>query len=195
MNPKTSVSDLSRRKFIGACCASVGATGMLSALAQLRLIGAVANPDNGTLTTPGTAAATQPDFKALVCLFLAGGNDANNLLVPTDATTYAAYAAGRGVLSLPQNSLLPITPKTSDQNGAPILNTTMPETAIRNANSAPMRCFEPNATEKLLTSTPSIANPAIISMKAIGTTLVIATTDDAKNATTTHSTAFTSAAA
>ena len=114
MNPKTSVSDLSRRKFIGACCASVGATGMLSALAQLRLIGAVANPDNGTLTTPGTAAATQPDFKALVCLFLAGGNDANNLLVPTDATTYAAYAAGRGVLSLPQNSLLPITPKTSD---------------------------------------------------------------------------------
>ena len=114
MNPKTSVSDLSRRKFIGACCASVGATGMLSALAQLRLIGAVANPDNGTLTTPGIAAAPQPDFKALVCLFLAGGNDANNLLVPTDATTYAAYAAGRGVLSLPQNSLLPITPKTSD---------------------------------------------------------------------------------
>ena len=38
MNP----SDLSRRKFIGACCAAVGTTGMLSALAQLRLIGAVA---------------------------------------------------------------------------------------------------------------------------------------------------------
>ncbi len=113
MNPKTSV-DLSRRNFIGACCASVGATGMLSALAQLRLIGAVANPQNGTPNTPATAAATQTDFKALVCLFLAGGNDANNLVIPTDATNYAAYAAGRGVLSLPQNAVLPITPKTSD---------------------------------------------------------------------------------
>ncbi|MSU25211.1 MAG: DUF1501 domain-containing protein [Opitutus sp.] len=106
MNPKTSVSDLSRRKFLGACCASVGATGMLSAMAQLRLIGAVANP--------ATAAAPQTDAKALVCLFLAGGNDANNLIVPTDAATYAAYAAGRGAIALPQASLLPITPKTSD---------------------------------------------------------------------------------
>ena len=106
MNPKTSVPDLSRRKFLGACCASVGATGMLSAMAQLRLIGAVASP--------GTAAAPQTDSKALVCLFLAGGNDANNLVVPTDAATYAAYATGRGALALPQASLLPITPKTSD---------------------------------------------------------------------------------
>ena len=32
MNSKTSLPDLSRRKFLGACCASVGATGMLSAL-------------------------------------------------------------------------------------------------------------------------------------------------------------------
>ena len=34
--------DLTRRKFIGNCCAAVGATGILSALAQLRVIGAVA---------------------------------------------------------------------------------------------------------------------------------------------------------
>ncbi len=79
------------------------------------MIGAVASPDNGILTPPRTAAAVpQTDFKALVCLFLAGGNDANNLVVPTDTTTYAAYALGRGVLSLPQASLLPITPRTSD---------------------------------------------------------------------------------
>ncbi len=110
MNPKTSLPDLSRRKFLGACCASVGATGMLSALAQLRLIGAVAD----TSSTPRVAAAPQTDFKALVCLFLAGGNDANNLVVPTDTSTYAAYALGRGALSLPQSALLPITPRTSD---------------------------------------------------------------------------------
>lgn len=113
MNPKTAV-DLSRRNFIGACCASVGATGMLSALAQLRVMGAVANAQSGAPATPATGAATQTDFKALVCLFLAGGNDANNLVIPTDATNYAAYAAGRGVIALPQASVLPITPKTSD---------------------------------------------------------------------------------
>jgi uncharacterized protein (DUF1501 family) len=113
MNSKTATPDLSRRKFLGACCASVGATGMLSAMAQLRLIGAVANAD-GTITPPSIDRAPQTDYKALVCLFLAGGNDANNLVVPTDATTYAAYAAGRGALALPQSSLLPVTPRTSD---------------------------------------------------------------------------------
>ncbi|MSU71495.1 MAG: DUF1501 domain-containing protein [Opitutus sp.] len=110
MNSKTSTPDLSRRKFLGACCASVGATGMLSTLAQLRLIGAVADSP----PTPGRAAAPQTDFKALVCLFLAGGNDANNLIVPTDPSTYTAYATGRGALALPQSSVLPITPRTND---------------------------------------------------------------------------------
>ena len=93
--------DPSRRRFLGQCCAAVGTTGLLSALAQLRLIGAAAQPG-----------AT--DFKALVCLFLAGGNDANNLIVPNDPASYAAYAAARGALALPQNSLLGITPNTSD---------------------------------------------------------------------------------
>ena len=111
MNPKTAAFDPSRRKFIGACCASVGATGMLSALAQLRMIGAVASPGNNPITA---AAVPQTDFKALVCLFLAGGNDANNLIVPSDNATYAAYATGRGALALPQVSLLPITPRTND---------------------------------------------------------------------------------
>ena len=102
-------NDLSRRKFIGACCAAVGTTGMLSALAQLRMIGALASTDGS-----GVAAATGPDFKALVCLFLAGGNDANNLIIPYGAADYAAYATSRGALALPQAPLLPIAPRTSD---------------------------------------------------------------------------------
>ena len=66
-------TDLSRRRFIGRACAAVGTTGMLSALAQLRMIGALA------------ADAAPSDYKALVCLFLYGGNDSlNNLLIPTD---------------------------------------------------------------------------------------------------------------
>jgi uncharacterized protein (DUF1501 family) len=99
-------SDLSRRSFVKGCCAAVTATGLLSALSQLRLLGAVAS-SNAT-------AAGDPDFKALVCLFLSGGNDANNLLVPNDATGYAAYAAARGTLALPQAGLLGITPRTTD---------------------------------------------------------------------------------
>ena len=113
MNPKTFSPDLSRRQFLTGCCASVTGMGMLSALAQLRMIGAVASPGNGSLVQPTAAAAPQSDFKALVCIFLFGGNDANNLIVPTDASTYAAYALGRGALALPQASLLGISPKTS----------------------------------------------------------------------------------
>jgi len=92
--------DLSRRRFIGQACAAVGATGMLSALAQLRMIGAL-------------AADTAPsDYKALVCLFLYGGNDSNNLLVPVDTASYQLYSADRTVLALPQSTLLPISPKS-----------------------------------------------------------------------------------
>lgn len=47
-------------------------------------------------------------YKALVCVFLGGGNDANNWIVPTDNTTYGEYAAARGNLVLPQSSLLPL---------------------------------------------------------------------------------------
>jgi uncharacterized protein (DUF1501 family) len=104
----------SRRKFLGQCCAAVGATGMLSALAQLRLIGATASAGNGPFVAPGTASAIPADFKALVCLFLAGGNDANNIVIPIDPSGYRAYTTGRGALALPLNRALPVTPRTSD---------------------------------------------------------------------------------
>jgi uncharacterized protein (DUF1501 family) len=55
-------------------------------------------------------AQTTSDYKALVCIFLFGGNDANNMLVPFDTTGYAAYSSIRGPLALAQNTLLPLTP-------------------------------------------------------------------------------------
>jgi uncharacterized protein (DUF1501 family) len=106
MPRNTTVFDPSRRRFLGSCCAAVTATGFLSQLAQLRLMSAVA--DTGTSTPPLTAGAPQPDYKALVCLFLAGGNDANNVIVPIDNATYAQYAAGRGALAITQADLLPL---------------------------------------------------------------------------------------
>jgi uncharacterized protein (DUF1501 family) len=52
------------------------------------------------------------DYRALVCVFLAGGNDGNNMVVPTTTTEYNLYAAARAAsgLGIDRDSLLPITP-------------------------------------------------------------------------------------
>ena len=55
-------------------------------------------------------AQTSPTYKALVCVFMFGGNDANNMVIPNDSVGYANYAALRGALALPQSSLLGLTP-------------------------------------------------------------------------------------
>ncbi|MBK6601644.1 MAG: DUF1501 domain-containing protein [Betaproteobacteria bacterium] len=56
------------------------------------------------------------DYKALVCVFLYGGSDGNNLLVPLDSAGYGQYAAVRGAgsgIALTQAELLPIQPRNS----------------------------------------------------------------------------------
>ena len=54
------------------------------------------------------------DYKALVCLFMFGGNDSYNMLVPRSTPEYNAYAASRQNLALQQTNLLPINPLTPD---------------------------------------------------------------------------------
>jgi uncharacterized protein (DUF1501 family) len=54
------------------------------------------------------AADTSGPYKALVCLFMSGGNDSHNWVVPTDATGYAEYAAARRELAVPASKLQPI---------------------------------------------------------------------------------------
>jgi uncharacterized protein (DUF1501 family) len=56
-------------------------------------------------------AQTTSDYKALVCIFMFGGNDANNMLIPFDTNGYSNYATIRGPLALAQNTLLPLTPQ------------------------------------------------------------------------------------
>jgi uncharacterized protein (DUF1501 family) len=53
-------------------------------------------------------AATADDYKALLCIFLYGGNDSNNVVVPLDSAGYANYAKLRSILALPQAQLLPL---------------------------------------------------------------------------------------
>jgi uncharacterized protein (DUF1501 family) len=112
---KTPPPDLSRRAFVRqACCAAVGTTGVLSALGQLRVMAALTGDNLGRTT----AAAVAPDYKALVCLFLQGGNDGTSLIIPTAASDYAAYATARGELAIAQANVLPLAPKKySDGRG------------------------------------------------------------------------------
>lgn len=46
------------------------------------------------------------DYKALVCVYLMGGNDGNNMIVPVDTARYAAYQSIRGGLALTGTELL-----------------------------------------------------------------------------------------
>ena len=90
-----------RRTFIRqAACAALTTTGILNTILDLRRLSA--------------APLDTSDYKALVCLFLFGGNDANNVIVPHDASGYASYAAARGTLAIPQASLLPLTLQNGD---------------------------------------------------------------------------------
>ena len=94
--------DNSRRRFIQRSAA-------LAALA----LGAQRNLID--LVPPAQAQATG-DYKALVCVFLFGGNDGNNTIVPYDTAGYAQYAAVRSSASgiqLAQGSLLPIHPSSA----------------------------------------------------------------------------------
>jgi uncharacterized protein (DUF1501 family) len=58
-------------------------------------------------------AQTSSDYKALVCIFMFGGNDANNMLIPFDTAGYGNYSSVRGPLALPQSTLLQLAPQPS----------------------------------------------------------------------------------
>lgn len=103
MNPPL----IPRRKFLQrAACAAVGNLGIASTIWNLRAINAAAQAPTGGIQ-PG-------DFKALVCVFLYGGNDSANLLIPRDAASYAAYSNLRGILAIPQANILPISDLVND---------------------------------------------------------------------------------
>jgi len=61
---------------------------------------------NLLLATPPAHAA---DYRALVCVFLYGGNDGNGTIIPTDLATWNQYSAVRGALAQPRASLLPLS--------------------------------------------------------------------------------------
>ncbi|MEK8030304.1 DUF1501 domain-containing protein [Ideonella sp. DXS29W] len=84
-------------------------------------IGLAAVGGAGALLGPRMAVAG--DYKALVCIYLVGGNDGFNMLVPTDSR-YAQYASARDFLALPKTSLLRLT--GTDYGFHPSMKSLMP---------------------------------------------------------------------
>ncbi len=100
-------SSLSRRDFIRLSCCSAAGAALATGMGRFGLVNAYAQG---------------PTYKALVCIFLFGGNDGNNTVIPFDTAGYNAYLAARGdstlnngQLGLPQSSLLPIMPGVNPQ--------------------------------------------------------------------------------
>jgi uncharacterized protein (DUF1501 family) len=88
------MSSITRRSLLKMAARSLGVLGTASCMGRLSRLYA--------------ASAAGTDYKALVCVFLYGGNDGNNLLVPikTDAQGYGEYQKARGsTLGLPQKDL------------------------------------------------------------------------------------------
>ncbi len=85
-----------RRDFLRTTCCSAAAGFAAASFSRFGLVNALAQ--NTT------------DYKALVCVFLFGGNDSNNMVIPYDTAGYGSYKSARGGLALAQGSLLPINP-------------------------------------------------------------------------------------
>ena len=93
-----------RRDFLRNSACALGSMALASSIENFSVVHAL---------TPQAAT----DYRALVCVFLNGGNDGNNMFVSLDQ--YAAYAAARDAaqLSIPQASFLPVSPVSGGSYG------------------------------------------------------------------------------
>jgi uncharacterized protein (DUF1501 family) len=130
----------SRRDFLRTSACALGGMAMASSLESFGVVHAL---------TPQAATT----YKALVCIFLNGGNDGNNMLVSLDQ--YSAYATARGVdLAIPNTgpgALLPISPLSGGSYG---FHPNMPEMqALFNQNRLAVVCNAGPLVEPLTKAT------------------------------------------
>lgn len=89
---------MNRRKFLyDAGCASIGGSTLLSSVLNLSALNASAGNQDTS------------DYKALVCILLAGGNDSFNMLVPHGTSEYQEYQEVRSGLAIPQSDILSLS--------------------------------------------------------------------------------------
>lgn len=88
---------ISRRKFLASgTCGAMGIGSLVNTLAQLQLINSAA-----AAAGPGGLDVVGDDYKALVCIFLRGGCDMNNVLIPVAGNPQAqGYTSDRNVVGI-----------------------------------------------------------------------------------------------
>jgi uncharacterized protein (DUF1501 family) len=98
---------MKRRSFLGVTsCAGVSSIPLLNTLLNLRLASSIAN----------AAPPAAGEYRAIVCLFLSGGNDSYNMLAPysgasaTHADSFVEYQNSRGNLALDKPGMHEIHP-------------------------------------------------------------------------------------
>ena len=100
--------DMIRRTLLS----TLGGASLYSQFGNLRLLQAAALDQS--IVPSGSE-----DYKALVCVFLNGGNDNVNTVIPRDSSGYAAYLDARPGLALPLTNLAEthLNPLTAQSNG------------------------------------------------------------------------------
>jgi uncharacterized protein (DUF1501 family) len=93
---------ITRRSFFKIGC-TAGALGVVGRFTRFGMMTAMAD--------------SAPAYRALVCVFLFGGNDGNNLVVPLSSSGYEAYSSARKELALSSASLLPVETKNNEAYG------------------------------------------------------------------------------
>ncbi len=104
--------NISRRRFIGeAGCASMGSMAYLNSVLNLGMI--------NTLAARPHIISNTSDYKAMVCILLAGGADTYNVLVPTESGEYSVYTTTRDALALDKDATNPaqLLPLNYNDNG------------------------------------------------------------------------------
>jgi uncharacterized protein (DUF1501 family) len=101
-----------RREFMKKSCRALSMTALATQMRHFGLMNVIAQEKMAAGEKMAANEDSAVDYKAMVCVFLSGGNDSNNVIIPNYTEGYNQYAAARQAqgLALPQASLLPITP-------------------------------------------------------------------------------------
>jgi uncharacterized protein (DUF1501 family) len=116
----------SRRDFlVRTTCAALGAAALQGTVKKFGLANLLATPPNGV----------SANYRALVCVFLQGGNDSNNMIIPTDSY-YTSYSSQRPTIAIPAGNVLPLANPPASLGGRTFgFHPNMPEmVSLYNAN-------------------------------------------------------------